>query len=104
LTGISLWGLLGGSDTTTSITTAAGTTKNYDSIVTFNPAGANTNPNFDLRYYVVGAGSSVTAVSLGQIHPNFVGVRPASTIRRIQGNRRGTPFRASARHSQRSVG
>jgi hypothetical protein len=80
LTGISLWGFLGGSDTTTMTTNAAGTTKNYGDIVTFNPTdahptGAPANPNFDLRYYVAGTGSNgaTTAVSLGQIDPAFVG-------------------------------
>jgi hypothetical protein len=74
LTGISLWGLLGGSDTATSSTNAAGTTKDYGQIATFNPTGANSNPNYDLRYYVTGTGSNgTTAVSLGQIDPGFVG-------------------------------
>ncbi|HMK78243.1 MAG TPA: hypothetical protein VK438_01270 [Xanthobacteraceae bacterium] len=75
LTGITLWSFLGGSDTTTSTTNSSGTTKNYGQIVTFNPTGANSNPNFDLRYYVVGSGGNgaQTAVSLGQIDPGFVG-------------------------------
>lgn len=75
LTGISLWGLLGGADTTTSSTNAAGTTKNYGQITTFNPTGANSNSNYDLRYYVVGTGSNgaTSVVSVGQIDPNFVG-------------------------------
>ena len=74
LTGISLWGLLGGSDTNVSTSVAGGTQKTYGSIVTFNPTGTNTNPNFDLRYYVVGSGGGqTTAVSLGQIDPAFVG-------------------------------
>jgi hypothetical protein len=75
LTGVTLWSFLGGSGTTTSTTDSSGTTKNYGQIVTFNPAGANSNPNFDLRYYVVGTGGNgaQTAVSLGQIDPGFVG-------------------------------
>jgi hypothetical protein len=77
LTGISLWGLLGGANPTAVMPNpnGPGTIRNYGAITTFNPAGANTNPNYDLRYFVVGTGSSgaTSVVSLGQVDPNFVG-------------------------------
>src|SRR5262245_11552031 len=80
LTGISLWSFLGGSTTTTSTPTAGGITKTYGKIVTFNPTGANSNPNFDLRYYAVATGSTgaKSVVSLGQIDPGFVGPNTAA--------------------------
>src|SRR5262245_43788800 len=77
LTGISLWGLLGGATPTAVMPNpnGPGTIREYGSITTFNPAGANTNQNYDLRYFVVGTSSSgaTSVVSLGQIDPNFVG-------------------------------
>src|SRR5262245_40646081 len=77
LTGISLWGLIGGAAQTAVMPnpTGPGTIRNYGAITTFNPAGANSNPNYDLRYFVVGTSSSgaTSVVTLGQINPNFVG-------------------------------
>jgi len=77
LTGISLWGLLGRASPGAVIPNpdGPGTIRTYGAITTFNPAGSNANPNYDLRYFVVGTGSSgaTSVVSLGQIDPNFVG-------------------------------
>lgn len=76
LTGISLWGLLGGAAGGSVTTNPDGsTTKAYGAITTVNPAGANSNSNYDLRYYVVGTGNNgaTSVVSLGQIDPNFAG-------------------------------
>ena len=77
LTGISLWGLLGGATPTAVMPNpnGPGTIRDYGAITTFNPPAANANPNYDLRYFVVGTNSSgaTSVVSLGQIDPNFVG-------------------------------
>jgi hypothetical protein len=63
-----LWGLLGGANASSP------TSPVYGSITTSTPAGDN-GKNSILRYYVVGTGSggAQTAVSLGQIDPNFGG-------------------------------
>src|SRR5258708_2959759 len=81
LTGISLWSFLSGATGGAATSVAGGMSKTYGSIVTFNPTGANTNPNFDLRYYVVGTGSSgsKSVASLGQIDPAFTGPNTSST-------------------------
>jgi hypothetical protein len=58
LTGISLWGLLGGAN---------------GNITTSTPAGDN-GKNAILRYYLVGTGGGAqSVVSLGEINPNFGG-------------------------------
>ncbi len=68
LTGISLWGLLGGA-ASSSPTSAA-----YGGITTSTPAGDN-GKNAILRYYLVatGAGGAQSVVSLGEIDPSFGG-------------------------------
>jgi hypothetical protein len=67
LTGISLWGLLGGANASSP------TSPSYGDITTSTPAGDN-GKNSILRYYVVGSGGGAqAAVSLGQIDPNFGG-------------------------------
>jgi hypothetical protein len=68
LTGVSMWGLLGGANASSS------TAPVYGAITTSTPAGDN-GKNAILRYYVLattGSGAQ-TAVSLGQIDPNFGG-------------------------------
>jgi hypothetical protein len=66
LTGISLWGLLGGA------TASSPTSPVYGSITTSTPPGHN-GKNSILRYYVVGLGTdgSQSVVSGGQIDPSF---------------------------------
>jgi FG-GAP-like repeat len=66
LTGISLWGLLGGAAATSP------TSPVYGAITTTTPPGHN-GKNAILRYYVVGIGSdgSQSVVSGGQIDPSF---------------------------------
>jgi hypothetical protein len=67
LTGISLWGLLGGSPASSP------TSPIYGAITTSTPAGDN-GKNAILRYYLVATGSSGTSViSLGEIDPSFGG-------------------------------
>lgn len=68
LTGISMWGLLGGANASSS------TSPVYGSITTSTPTGDN-GKNSILRYYVLATTSSgaQAAVSLGQIDPNFGG-------------------------------
>jgi hypothetical protein len=67
LTGISLWGLLGGANSSSP------TSPNYGAITTNTPAGDN-GKNAILRYYVVGSGGGAqSVVSLGQIDPSFGG-------------------------------
>jgi hypothetical protein len=66
LTGISLWGLLGGANATTSAPAIFG------AITTTTPAADNSK-NAILRYHVLGTGTDGTqsVVSLGQIDPMF---------------------------------
>ncbi len=68
LTGITLWGLLGGANAATP------TSPGYGSITTSTPNGDN-GKNAILRYYLVGqgAGGQRSVVSLGEIDPNFGG-------------------------------
>ena len=71
LTGISLWGLLGGA------ASSSPTSPVYGDITTTTPAGDN-GKNAILRYYVVGAGGGqASIVSLGEINPSFGG--PSAT-------------------------
>jgi hypothetical protein len=70
LTGISLWGLLGGASAS-SPTSAV-----YGDITTSTPAGDN-GKNAILRYYLLASGGSQqSAVSLGEIDPAFGGTAP----------------------------
>src|SRR5580704_5765624 len=64
-TGISLWGLLGGANASSS------TSPIYGDITTSTPAGHNAK-NAILRYYVVGTSinGARSVVSCGQIDPN----------------------------------
>lgn len=68
LTGISLWGLLGGANATSP------TSPIYGGITTTTPVGDN-GKNAILRYYLVGTNSSgaQSVVSLGEIDPSFGG-------------------------------
>ena len=68
LTGVTLWGLLGGANSATAFTPT------YGAITTSTPNGAN-NKNAILRYYLLGtnAGGQRSVVSLGEIDPNFGG-------------------------------
>lgn len=68
LTGISLWGLLGGANA------ASSTSPNYGAITTSTPAGDN-GKNAILRYYLLatGPGGQQSVLSLGEIDPNFGG-------------------------------
>ena len=68
LTGITLWGLLGGANASSP------TSPTYGSITTSTPTGFNAK-NAILRYYILGTGTDGTqsVVSLGQIDPNFGG-------------------------------
>jgi hypothetical protein len=68
LTGITLWGLLGGANAATP------TSPNYGAITTSTPSGAN-GKNAILRYYLLGTsgGGQRSVVSLGEIDPNFGG-------------------------------
>ena len=72
LTGITLWGLLGGAD-------GAQNSPNYGAITTSTPNGAN-GKNAILRYYLVGtgAGGQRSVVSLGEIDPTFGGTAPVA--------------------------
>jgi hypothetical protein len=72
-TGISLWGLLGGAPGGPVTSIPGGTTVTYGGITTFSPTGSNTNPNYDLRYYVLGTASNgaQSIVSLGEVDPKF---------------------------------
>jgi hypothetical protein len=71
LTGISLWGVLGGASA------ASPTSPIYGAITTDTPTGFN-NRNAILRYYVVATGSSgfQSVFSLGEINPDFGGTAP----------------------------
>lgn len=72
LTGITLWGLLGGAD-------AAQNSPNYGAITTSTPSGAN-GKNAILRYFLLGtgAGGQRSVVSLGEIDPSFGGTAPVA--------------------------
>jgi hypothetical protein len=68
VTGISLWGLLGGANASSS------TAPVYGDITTSTPAGDN-GKNAILRYYLLATSASgaQSVVSLGEIDPNFGG-------------------------------
>jgi hypothetical protein len=68
LTGISLWGLLGGADASSP------TSPVYGAITTNTPAGDN-GKNAILRYYLVATATSgmQSVISLGEIDPSFGG-------------------------------
>jgi hypothetical protein len=68
LQGISLWGLLGGANATSSNPAV------YGAITTSTPAGDN-GKNAILRYYLLGTSASGahSVISLGEIDPNFGG-------------------------------
>jgi hypothetical protein len=71
LTGISLWGLLGGQPSSSP------TSPTYGGITTITPAGDN-GKNAILRYYLIGSNASgqQSVVSLGEIDPSFGGTAP----------------------------
>jgi hypothetical protein len=71
LTGISLWGLLGGANSSSS------TSPTYGAITTSTPGGDN-GKNAIFRYYLLatGTGGQQSVVSLGEIDPNFGGTAP----------------------------
>jgi hypothetical protein len=73
LTGITLWGLLGGADAATP------TSPTYGAITTSTPSGDN-GKNAILRYYLLGtgAGGQRSVVSLGEIDPSFGGTAPVA--------------------------
>jgi hypothetical protein len=73
LTGISLWGLLGGANSATP------TSPIYGGITTSTPAGDNAK-NSILRYYLLatGSGGAKSVISLGEIDPNFGGTSPVA--------------------------
>jgi hypothetical protein len=74
-TGISLWGALGGSTSSVSVTNGDGSnTMTYGDVVTNTPAGDNSK-NAILHYYVVATNSAgqASAVSLGELDPFFGG-------------------------------
>lgn len=74
-TGISLWGALGGSTSSVSVTNGNGSnTTTYGDIVTNTPAGDNSK-NAILHYYVLATNSAgqASAVSLGELNPFFGG-------------------------------
>lgn len=68
VTGVSLWGLLGGASA------ANPTSPDYGAITTSTPSGDN-NKNAILRYYVLATSSTgqQSVVSLGEIDPSFGG-------------------------------
>jgi hypothetical protein len=67
-TGISLWGLLGGANSSSP------TSPTYGAITTSTPVGDN-GKNAILRYYLLATGGSgaTSVISLGEIDPNFGG-------------------------------
>ena len=71
LTGISLWGLLGGANSSSP------TSPTYGAITTSTPSGDN-GKNAIFRYYLLatGTGGQQSVVSLGEIDPNFGGTAP----------------------------
>ncbi len=108
-TGISVWGLLGGSTTgSTTLNGDGSTTITYGGITTNTPAGDNTN-NPILRYYLVGigAGGQQSVVSLGEIDPFFGGTSATPAFIAYQNTGSGllassVPHRArSARQNSR---
>src|SRR5262249_47729879 len=72
-TGISLWGLLGGAPGGPVTSVPGGTTVTYGGITTFAPTGSNTNPNYDLRYYVLAWQAMVLSrlSRSGEVDPKF---------------------------------
>jgi hypothetical protein len=68
LTGISLWGLLGGANA------ASSTSPNYGAITTSTPSNDN-GKNAILHYYLLatGQGGQQSVISLGEIDPSFGG-------------------------------
>jgi hypothetical protein len=81
LTGISLWGLLGGANSSSS------TSPTYGDITTSTPSGDN-NKNAIFRYYLLatGAGGQQSIISLGEIDPNFGGTAPVPAFVAFQGS------------------
>jgi hypothetical protein len=69
-TGISLWGLLGGANSSSP------TSPTYGAITTSTPVGDN-GKNGILRYYLVatGGGGPTSVISLGEIDPSFGGTQ-----------------------------
>ncbi|HLB98276.1 MAG TPA: hypothetical protein VJK90_11460 [Acetobacteraceae bacterium] len=80
LTGISLWGLLGGANSTSS------TSPTYGDITTSTPSGDD-GKNAILRYYLLatGAGGQQSIISLGEIDPNFGGTALVPAFVAFQG-------------------
>jgi len=80
LTGISLWGLLGGANSSSP------TSPTYGAITTSTPAGDN-GKNAILRYFLVatGAGGQQSIISLGEIDPNFGGTAAVPAFVAFQG-------------------
>jgi hypothetical protein len=80
LTGISLWGLLGGANSSSS------TSPTYGAITTSTPNGDD-GKNAILRYYLLatGAGGQQSIISLGEIDPNFGGTAPVPAFVAFQG-------------------
>jgi len=80
LTGISLWGLLGGANSSSP------TSPTYGAITTSTPTGDN-GKNAILRYYLLatGAGGQQSVISLGEIDPNFGGTAPVPAFVAYQG-------------------
>lgn len=75
LTGISLWGFLGGA------ASSSPTSPNYGAITTSTPAGDN-GKNAILRYYLVAtdASGNQSVVSLGEIDPSFGTATPPAFV------------------------
>jgi hypothetical protein len=75
LTGISLWGLLAGANSSSP------TSPIYGGITTSTPAGDN-GKNAILRYYLLatGSGGAQSVISLGEIDPNFGGTAPIPAL------------------------
>jgi hypothetical protein len=86
LTGISLWGLLGGANASSP------TAPTYGGITTSTPTGDN-GKNAIFRYYLVGsnAAGAQSVVSLGEIDPNFGGTAPVPAFVAYQ-TAGGTPL------------
>ena len=77
----SLWGLLGGSTSTTTTMTSSGTIVTYGDITTSTPTGDNPK-NAILRDFLVVTDSSgvQSVVSFGEIDPMFVGTANSNSI------------------------
>ena len=71
LTGITLWGLLGGANSSSPLSPI------YGGITTSTPVGYN-GKNAILRYYLLatGSGGTQSVISLGEIDPSFGGTAP----------------------------